>query len=191
MVLEFFYSIAQQIVALGSFGIFLGMFFESSFVPLPSEAILVGAGAIGFNIFDITIYGTIGSTLGAAVGYFIGLYGGRPFLERFGKYFFLTANKLNFVENWFQRWGNYSIFISRLIPLIPFKIFSIGAGVAKMKFVPFIVFTFLGTIPRTFILGYFGSLLFTTRNIVYMAILLALFGLLPLLVSHRISKKKR
>src|SRR3990172_929236 len=172
MVWEFFYSLAQQIVSLGPLGIFLGMFLESSFVPIPSEAVLIGAGAVGFTIFDITLYGTLGSTLGAMVGYALGRYGGRPFLNKFGKYFFVTADKLKFVDNWFAKWGNYSILISRLIPLVPYKIFSIGAGIGKMKFVPFVIFTFIGTIPRTFILGYFGSLLFTTGNLIFMIALL-------------------
>ncbi len=188
MVLEFFYSLAQQIVELGALGIFLGMFLESSIVPIPSEVVLVGAGAIGFSIFDITLYGTLGSTLGAVFGYTIGRCGGRPFLRKFGKYFFITEKKMKFFDNWFERWGIYSVLISRLIPLVPYKVFSIGAGIAKMKFVPFIVFTFIGTIPRTFVLGYFGQLLFTTRNILYMVVLLAVFVVLPLAIARYISK---
>ena len=191
MVLEFLYSFSQQLVELGAIGIFLGMFLESSFVPLPSEAVLIAAGAIGFTIFDITLFGTLGSTAGASVGYAIGKYGGRPFLERFGKYFFLKPEKLSFVDRWFARWGSYSVLISRLIPLVPFKIFSIGAGIARMKFVPFVIFTFIGTIPRTLILGYFGSLLFTTGNLLLMIILLAAFALVPLGISRYISVRKK
>ncbi len=191
MVFEFFSALAEQIVSLGALGIFLGMFLESSVVPIPSEAVLIGAGVIGFSIFDITLYGTIGSTLGAMFGYAIGRYGGRPFLKKFGKYFFITEKKMKVFDSWFGKWGGYSVLISRLIPLVPYKVFSIGAGLAKMKFVPFVVFTFIGTIPRTFVLGYFGQLLFTTRNILYMVVLLAVFVFLAVAVSHFISKKRK
>ena len=78
-------TLQQLILNLGPFGIFIGMFLESSILPIPSEAILVAAGAIGFSIFDITLFGGLGSTAGAIVGYYIGRYGGRPLLNRYGK----------------------------------------------------------------------------------------------------------
>ena len=184
-----FETIQEMILNLGAIGIFVGMFLESSVVPIPSEVVLVGAGAIGFTLFDIAIFGGLGSTLGAVVGYSIGRYGGRPFLDKYGKYFFVTSDKLKFVDNWFEKWGAYSVLVGRLIPLVPYKVFSIASGVGKMNFTNFVIFTLIGSIPRAFILGYVGSLLYTAKNILLMLGVLGLFIILPILVM-RLSHKK-
>ena len=175
-------AISQLILDFGPLGIFIGMFLESSIVPIPSEVVLVAAGAVGFTVFDITIYGGLGSTAGAIVGYYIGRYGGRPVLNKFGKYFFITSDKLKFVDEWFRRWGIYSVMVSRLIPLVPYKVFSITSGIGKMNFLHFVIFTLIGSIPRAFILGYFGSLLYTTGNIVIMVLILGILAAVPLLI---------
>lgn len=191
MVLEFLQPAIDFILSLGPLGIFLGMFLESSFVPIPAEVVLVGFGAIGFSVYEITLYGTLGSTLGAILGYYIGLFGGRPFIEKFGKYFFITPKKFKFVEKWFSRWGVYSIFVSRLIPIIPYKVFSIGAGIVKIKFRPFLIWTFIGTIPRTFVLGYFGNLIFTTQNLVLLSVILIMLVISPVIFSKYFGKNKK
>jgi len=188
MVAEITELIRQLILDLGNIGIFIGMFLESSIVPIPSELVLVAAGAVGFSIIDITIFGGLGSTAGAMVGYQIGRYGGRPFLDKFGKYFFITSDKLEFVDNWFNRWGSYSVLISRLIPFVPYKVFSIASGIGRMNFVNFTIFTLIGSIPRSFILGYFGSLLYTTQNILVMILVFGLFVAIPI-VLMKIWKK--
>ena len=188
MVLEFTETIRQLILNLGGFGIFIGMFLESSIVPIPSELVLVTAGILGFSIFDITIYGGLGSTLGAMVGYQIGKYGGRPFLNKFGKYFFVTPEKLKFIDNWFNRWGNYSVLISRLIPFIPYKVFSIASGIGRMNFMNFTIFTLIGSIPRSFILGYFGSLIYTTQNALIIVLALILFASIPIIFTKILKR---
>jgi len=175
-------SIHELILELGPLGIFIGMFLESSVVPVPSEAVLVAAGVLGFSILDITVFGGLGSTAGAIVGYYIGRYGGRPFLNRYGKYFFITSGKLAFVDKWFNKWGAYSVLVSRLIPFVPYKIFSIASGIGKIKFSTFVIFTLIGSIPRSFILGYFGSLLYTTQNILIMVLALITVVAVPIVI---------
>mgnify|MGYP001565608612 CR=1 FL=1 len=175
-------AIRELMLSLGPLGIFVGMFLESSILPIPSEAVLVAAGLLGFSIVDITIFGGLGSTTGAIVGYYIGLYGGRPFLNKYGKYFLVTSDKLKFVEIWFKKWGAYSVLVSRLIPFIPYKVFSIASGIGKIKFSTFVIFTLIGSIPRSFILGYFGSLLYTTQNIIIMAFAIILAIVIPIVI---------
>jgi len=175
-------TLREMMLNLGPLGIFIGMFLESSILPIPSEVVLVAAGILGFSIFDITIFGGLGSTAGGIIGYYIGKHGGRPFLDKYGKYLLITLDKLAFVDMWFKKWGGYSVLVSRLIPFIPFKVFSIASGIARLKFSTFVIFTLIGSIPRSFILGYFGSLLYTTQNIIIMVLALAVFLLIPIVI---------
>ncbi len=78
------------ILEYGDIGVLLGMFLESSVLPIPSELVLLSAGALGIPLTSIVVFGSIGSVLGSAVGYAIGRYGGRPFVERYGKYLLIT-----------------------------------------------------------------------------------------------------
>ena len=145
-------------VSYGPWGIFIGMFLESSILPIPSELVLVTAGLAGVPIWEIVLFGTIGSTLGSIVGYYIG-HRGRPLMKRYGKYILITDKRLKKSEKWFKRYGDWTILISRLIPFVPYKIFSITSGVLRMNLKKFVLFTFIGTIPRAFILAWIGSLL--------------------------------
>jgi membrane protein DedA with SNARE-associated domain len=173
--------VQSLVLSFGPIGIFLGMILESSVVPIPSEAVLVAVGSIGFNPLEVAIYGGIGSTIGAMIGYYIGRYGGRPFFERCGKYFFVTPDKLKVFDAWFKRWGAYAVLFGRLIPVIPHKIFSIGAGLARMNTKHFFIFTLIGSIPRAFLLAYFGSLV--AGNTALMIVVMAIFFAIPVIMS--------
>lgn len=144
------------VINLGNLGIVFSMFLISSVVPVPSEAALVAAGTIGFSPLEIAVFGGIGSALGAIVAYCIGKYGGRPFLDKYGKYFFINYFRLKTYDRWFKKWGNYTILFGRIIPIVPHKILSVSAGLAKIDLKYFFIFTLLGSIPRAFILSYFG-----------------------------------
>ncbi len=150
-------QILEIVRSMGGFGILIGMFLESSIIPIPSEAVLVTAGAIGFSPWEVAFWGTIGSTLGAAVGYYIGLKGGRPIVDKIGPYLFVTQEKVQKAEKAFSKYGGWTILVSRLIPFIPFKVFSITSGILKFDFKTFIIFTFIGTIPRAFLLAWIGN----------------------------------
>lgn len=180
--------VLQLVQVHGGLGVLIGMFLESSIVPIPSELVLVTAGLLGINIFYITFFGAIGSTLGSIVGYYIGRHAGRPFIDHFGKYFFLSKEHIKRAENWFKRFGKWTILISRLIPIIPFKVFSITAGVLKMDLPRFLVFTFIGTIPRAFLLGWIGLKIMEAKISIFLALGVAVVVLGVL--YYFVNKKK-
>ncbi|MBC7104556.1 MAG: DedA family protein, partial [Firmicutes bacterium] len=134
---------------------------ESCNIPLPSEVILpyggylVSTGRLEF--WWAALAGTAGGTAGSAVSYYIGLYGGRPFLNRYGRYFGVTPQKLALAERWFARYGEATVFFTRLLPVIRTFI-SLPAGVARMNFPRFLVYTFLGSLPWSLALTYVGYL---------------------------------
>ncbi|MCS7106070.1 MAG: DedA family protein [Candidatus Aenigmarchaeota archaeon] len=177
-------AIKSFIVSFGDFGIFFGNFLASSIVPIPSEAVLFVQGASGLEIFKVTVLGTLGSTLGSLVCYYIGRYG-RNFLEKYGKYFFVSSEKLRFSERWFKKWGSYTVLVSRIIPVIPFKMFSIASGILKMELKNYFFLTLIGSFPRCFLLAYFG---FLVSSNVYLSILaIAILFAIPAFID-RIKK---
>jgi membrane protein DedA with SNARE-associated domain len=144
---------------LGYWGVFLGMTIESACIPLPSEVIMPFAGYVVWEgkmtILGITIAGVLGNLVGSWIAYFAGLKGGRPFLEKYGKYFLISHRKLEMAHDWFERYGHEAVFISRMLPIIRTFI-SLPAGIAEMNFKKFTVYTFLGCIPWVLFLGYMG-----------------------------------
>lgn len=142
----------------GGYGVFIGMILESSIIPVPSEIILVTAGLAGINPLVVGVAGGAGSTIGAAVGYLIGKEG-RIAVDKYGKYFFVTGDRISQAENWFKRWGNWTILVSRLVPFIPYKVFSIAAGLLRMSYKAFLVLTLAGSVPRCFLLAWLGNMI--------------------------------
>ncbi|MBQ8570453.1 MAG: DedA family protein [Kiritimatiellae bacterium] len=134
--------------------IFLLMAIESSFIPFPSEVVMIPAGFLAYRgelttgqpILDLILallVGTAGSIVGAYVNYYLGLKLGRPFLHKYGKYFFLKEEALDRAEEVFREHGDITTFVCRLIPAIR-QLISIPAGLAKMNFKRFTFFTTLG-----------------------------------------------
>lgn len=179
--------ILSLVAAYGPIGILIGMFLESSIVPIPSELVLVTAGLAGIPLWQIVVFGAIGSTLGSIIGYYIGR-GGRRFIDRYGKYILVTKPRIKKADKWFKRYGNWTILISRLIPFIPYKVFSITAGVLRMRLSIFVLFTFIGTIPRALLLGWIGSLLIGMETQILIAIGIAF---VVLVAVYYIYKKYR
>jgi membrane protein DedA with SNARE-associated domain len=145
----------------GYIGIILGMAIESSLVPLPSEIVMIPAGVLAqkgeMNFFMVVFCGTLGSYIGSLANYVGAYLLGRPLIVKYGKYFFLSERKLKRVEAFFRKFGNISIFIARLIPVVRHFI-SIPAGFAKMNFWQFSIYTILGSTLWMIILtavGYF------------------------------------
>lgn len=158
--LQTIYDVVRTIVQeYGALGVTVGMFLESSVVPLPSEAVLITAGYFGIEPLTASVFSAIGSTLGSYVGWLVGRFGGRPLVNRWGKYFLINESRLERAEGWFYRWGGAAILVARLIPFIPFKVFSIAAGVLHLPLGRFIFYTFLGAIPRSYLLLLYGSTL--------------------------------
>jgi membrane protein DedA with SNARE-associated domain len=179
------------IASYGALGVFVGMFFESSVLPIPSELVLVTAGMSGIPLWEITIFGALGSTAGAIIGYYIGR-GGRPLINKYGKYLLLTEKRLLHAEQWANRRGRWAVLISRLIPFLPFKVFSIIFGVMKTDVKEFVIFTFIGALPRCFLLALLGSYLVGLELLALVVLLLCFvcllvvwkFGLHEKLIAH-------
>lgn len=128
------------------------MAIESACIPLPSEIIMPLAGWFLISnqglgpqyVLVAGVFGALGCIIGSVATYLIGWRGGRPLLERYGKYILISHHDMDVADRWFQKRGKLSIFISRLLPIVRTYI-SIPAGVAKMKFTPFVVYTFIGS----------------------------------------------
>ena len=140
----------------GDLGVFLAMFLESSIVPIPSEVIVAGAAAIGIPIMSILIFGSLGSTLGAIVGYLIGRHAALPVIIKFGKYVFIKPHHIQKAEAFARKYGVWGVLIGRVVPIVPFKVFSIASGLTNLPLLPFIACTLIGVIPRMYILAVLG-----------------------------------
>jgi len=147
-------ALAQE---LGDLGVFIAMFLESSIIPIPSEVIIIGAGGIGIPLVSIMVFGALGSTLGACVGYALGRYAAMPVILKIGRFILIKPHHINKAEAFAKKYGGWSIFIGRLLPIVPFKVFSIAAGITRVNFIPFVAFTMLGVLPRIYILALFGA----------------------------------
>jgi membrane protein DedA with SNARE-associated domain len=143
----------------GYLGIIALMAMESSIIPVPSEivippaAFLAAQGSLSFT--GVILAGTLGSYLGAAISYWISLVVGRPFILRFGKYFFISADKFERAELWLQRYEAGGVFFARLLPVIRHLI-SIPAGIVRMNFWMFSLVTIAGSAVWCSVLAYLG-----------------------------------
>jgi membrane protein DedA with SNARE-associated domain len=150
-------QLADLIAKHGDWGTFVAMFLESSVIPIPSEVVIAGAGVIGVPLRSIVVFGAIGSTLGAMVGYAIGRFAGLPVIERFGRYILIQPHHIEKAQAFAAKNGVWGVLLGRVLPIIPFKVFSIAAGVTKIPFVPFVICTAVGVVPRLILLGLFGA----------------------------------
>lgn len=156
---SFLTSVTAVIAAMGYWGLGIGMAIESANIPLPSEVILpfggylVSTGRLEF--WGVVLAGTAGGTAGSAISWFIGFKGGRPFLLRYGRYVGFSISHLELAERWFERYGEATVFFTRLMPVVRTFI-SLPAGIAGMDFKKFLVYTFLGSLPWSILLTYAG-----------------------------------
>ncbi len=164
MIADLISFLAQFIIwgidLLGYAGVALMMAIESACIPLPSEIIMPFSGylvSIGkFSLWGVSFAGAIGCVIGSAVAYWVGYYGGRPAAEKYGKYILVTRHDLDIADNFFKKYGNAAVFISRMLPVVRTFI-SLPAGIAKMNFPKFIAYTFAGSLPFCYILAYIGK----------------------------------
>ncbi len=144
---------------LGYAGVFVGMTLESTGLPLPSEIIMGFAGYVVWEgkltLLGITLAGTLGCLAGSLIAYGIGAYGGRPLLERYGKYVLIRKNELDRGEQWFAKHGESAVFISRLLPVVR-SVISYPAGIVRMDIKRFSLYTVLGSLPFCFAFAYAG-----------------------------------
>ncbi|MCP4230686.1 MAG: DedA family protein [bacterium] len=157
------------IETMGYWGVVLLMAIESACIPLPSEIIMPFAGIIvakgGMNLWMAGLAGAFGCLLGSIVAYAVGYWGGRPFVEKYGKYILISESELAWADRWFDKWGLWAVFISRLLPIIRTFI-SLPAGIGKVKFIPFCILSFVGSFPWCLGLAYVGLILGENSDIV-------------------------
>jgi membrane protein DedA with SNARE-associated domain len=159
-ILEFLAAfIIAVISSTGYLGIVLLMGIESACIPLPSEVIMPFSGylvSVGrFRLAWVAVAGALGCNLGSLVAYYVGSLGGRPLVEKYGRYVLVTRHDLQMADRFFARYGDWAVFIARLLPVIRTFI-ALPAGVARMNVVRFHIYTFLGSLPWCWVLAYAG-----------------------------------
>ncbi len=151
------------LIAAGGYGmVFVLMALESMVAPVPSEAVMPFAGFLVeeglFSFTGIIVVSTVGSIFGSVISYYMGKWGGRPFIRRFGKYLLLDLRHLDLTERFFSRYGDKAIFISRFVPVVRHLI-SIPAGAGRMNFMKFSIYTVAGAGLWNAFLTYVGFVL--------------------------------
>ncbi len=143
----------------GYLGMFLGMVLEAVIIIIPSEAILATGGILAskkiFSLWGAFLTGLIGSVFCAIVIYFMGYFGGRPFIKKYGKYFFMKEEDLDKSDSWFNKYGMMGALIGRNFPIIR-TLISLPIGIMRLSFPKFVLYTTIGSIPWTFIFVYVG-----------------------------------
>ncbi len=143
----------------GYFGMFLGMVLEAVIIIIPSEVILATGGILAgrgiFSFWMAFLVGLLGSVFCAIIIYLIGYFGGRSFVKKYGKYFFMKEEDIEKCDIWFEKYGPLAAFLARNFPIVR-TLISLPMGISKVNFPRFILFTTLGSIPWTFAFIYVG-----------------------------------
>ncbi len=161
--------VVTQISRHGYLAIFALMILESACIPVPSEAVMLFGGALAggvvlagvhihLNVVAVALAGAVGNVVGGSIAYGVGRLGGRPLVERFGRYLLLRPHELDRAERFFARRGALAVLVARVLPIVRTFI-SLPAGIAEMPLGPFVVLTFLGSLPWTFALALAGDAL--------------------------------
>ena len=196
--IEFIHQInswlVEIIVKLGYFGIFLGMFLESTLIPIPSEAVMIPAGmAVAkqqFNFILVVFYGVLGNVLGAVFSYYIALWLGKPILLKVGRFFWIKPQTITKIEIFFIKYGEITVFVGRLLP--GFRHFiSIPAGLARMNIIKFLFYTALGSTIWTTILVIFGYYFSLHQEYLLNNIKIVIFVLIAILFLWIFYKYKK
>ena len=190
--------ITNLYVSTGLLGIILAMAIESCCIPLPSEIVMPIAGimlvsgkilpgiSLWLGLILVALAGAVGCLIGSIVAYAIGYSGGRPLMLKYGRYVLISQHDADKADAFFQRWGSATTFFSRLLPVVRTYI-SLPAGIAKMPFAKFCIYTFLGSFPWCLLLAYIGTVIsgnlttlspyFHTFDIVILVVLVVLVAL--------------
>ncbi len=130
--------------------IFVLMTLSSMCMPVSSEVVILFAGFLAYqgrlDLFPIIVWATAGNIFGSILAYYIGLFGGRPFIEKYGKYVFVKKREIDWADHWFDRYGHETVFFGRMIPVIR-AVISVPAGVSRMNIAKFVVYSTLGALP--------------------------------------------
>ena len=157
--------VIDAVAGYGYVAIFVLMALSSACVPVPSEVTMLFGGALaapGFaaegqelSLWAVSVVGSIGTLAGSWVAYWVGAVGGRPLIDRFGRYLLIRPREVDQAHEWFERHGDVTVAFARVLPVLNTFI-SLPAGVVRMPFWRFTWYTLLGTVPWTFALAWFG-----------------------------------
>ena len=151
--------IITTVSTLGYGGVVLLMAIESACIPLPSEIIMPFAGYLVFrgdmDLWLVATAGALGCVLGSLAAYWAGAWGGRPLVEKYGRYILVSRHDMDVADRWFSRYGDIIILVGRLLPLVRTFI-ALPAGVARMPLAKFIVYTFIGSYIWCWVLAWIG-----------------------------------
>lgn len=210
-------SVTSFIGDYGLYAIFFLMVVDAV-LPAASELVMLYGGALAAGAFSgqhvvlfghqidshfwayvaVSLAGVLGNTVGSLIGWAIGAYGGRPLLEERGRWFHLDRKKLERVDRWFDRWGDWTVFLGRMTPVVR-SFVSIPAGVVRMPIVRFTVLTFLGCVPWCFGIAAAGWALGSSYErfhhdfayVEYVVVALVVLGLAWLILRRRSSRLAR
>ena len=150
----YFGNLAVNLIGtLGYLGIAIGTAFFPSEIIMPLAGVAVSHGKM--TLWGIIAAAIIGDVSGALIIYSIAYIGGRPLMEKYGKYILIDHDKLEQADAWFEKYGPEAVLISKLLPIMG-RVISVPAGIAKMSLKKFIIYTFIGTVPFAVTLGYLG-----------------------------------
>lgn len=151
--------VMNLIAQYGYFGMFIGMVLEAVIIVIPSELILATGGILAargiFSFWGAFLIGLLGSIFCAIVIYAMGYYGGRPFVEKYGKYFFMKKDDIEKADTWFSKYGMIAACVGRNFPIVR-TLISLPVGLTRLSFTKFLIYTTLGSIPWTFAFVYVG-----------------------------------
>lgn len=192
--------ILSFISASGYLGIFLLMVLESALIPIPSEVIMTFSGFLAytgtFDIWLVVLVGTLGNLLGSWIAYFVGIRVGRAAILRYGRYVMLRESHLSIAENWFRRYGDKMIFLSRMTPLVR-TVISLPAGISRMDLKKFSLYTFVGSIPWNIAMAYIGFILGQnwveiegTANVLDILVVAVVIAVIAFYIVRRYAKKR-
>ena len=162
-ILEFLATTVIRVIeTTGYAGIGFLMALESANIPIPSEIIMPFSGFLVWeeklNFLWVVFWGAFGNLIGSVISYYIGFFGGRPLLEKYGRFFLVTRHDLEGADRWFQKYGTLTIFVSRVLPVVRTFI-SFPAGVARMNIWRFSLYTFAGSFIWSLMLTYVGVIM--------------------------------
>lgn len=175
----------------GYFGMFIGMVLEAVIIIIPSEFILATGGIMAskkiFNFWITFLVGLLGSVFCAVVIYFMGYFGGKPFIKKYGKYFFMKEKDIEKTNEWYSKYGLIASAIGRNIPIIR-TLISLPIGISRLSFIKFLLYTTLGSIPWTFVFVYFGYSLGNNWTILKTSLDKLKIPIIILLIIYFLSK---
>ena len=198
---EFIANFATAFIdKIGYAGVFVLMTMESMVFPVPSEAVMPFAGFLiaegKFTFAGAILFSTIGSIVGSLISYAMGMWGGRPFIDRFGKFLLLDRRDLELTERFFTKYGSVTIFVSRFIPVVRHLI-SIPAGTGRMRLLPFAMYTLIGAgLWNAFltVVGYYlrqnWSEVMKYSHIIDIVVVILLIGLFGFFVYKHLGRRK-